>query len=84
MTRKTINVGQAQIASGQNAGYCRRYMFLDKRRDGPIENHTEALRIDIPAHDVEGARPSVVAAHLDHGNARFTGPQDAGGDVRDS
>ena len=36
MTRKTINVGQAQIGSGQNAGHCRRYMFLDKRRDGPL------------------------------------------------
>ena len=77
MTRKTINVGQAQIGSGQNAGHCRRYMFLDKGWDGPIENHAEALRIDIPAHDVERVGPGVLADHFDGRNARFVGSQHA-------
>ena len=26
-------------------------MFADERWDGPVENHAEALRIDVPAHD---------------------------------
>src|ERR1700730_8385994 len=76
MTRKTINVGQAQIGSGQNAGHCRRYMFLDKRGDGPIENDTEALRIDIPAHDVErvgpGGWPTISTAAMPVSSARST------------
>src|ERR1700722_17221237 len=52
-------------------------MFADERRDGPVENHAEALRIDVPAHDVQRIGPSVLAVHLDGCNARFVGPQHA-------
>jgi hypothetical protein len=53
-------------------------MFADERRDGPVENHAEALQIDVPAHDVQRIGPNVLAVHLDGCNARVVGPQHAG------
>ena len=48
---------------------------LRERRDRAVEDHAEALRIDVPAHDVERVGPGVLTAHLDGGDAGLAGAQ---------
>jgi hypothetical protein len=78
MAGEAIDIGQPQTSPPKNTADGRRGMGFGERRDGPVEDYTEALRFDIPAHDVERIRLGVLASRLDHGNPRFAGPEHAG------
>ena len=50
-------------------------MRLSEARYGAVEDHAEALRIDIPAHNVERVGPYMLALHFNGANSLFSGPQ---------
>ena len=75
---KRSTSSSAKPAARQDAGDRRRDVLLRERRDRAVEDHAEALRIDVPAHDVERVGPGVLAAHLDGGDAAVAGAQHAG------
>ena len=54
-------------------------MLLRERRDIPVKDDAKALRIDLPAHDVERVRPGVLTAHLNGRGAAVVGPKHASG-----
>src|SRR5271154_3464516 len=79
MTGEPVDVRQLQAAAIENAGDGGRDIRLGERRNGSVKYDSEAVGIDIPAHDVERIRPIVLTTHLDGGDAIFSGSQDASG-----
>ena len=79
MASEAIDICEPEPRAAENASDGGRYMLFGERRDRPVKNHAETLRVDIPAHDVERVGPGVLTADFDRRDARFAGPQHAGG-----
>ena len=75
MTSKAIDIFENQSRAGQNAGNRRCNMPLRERRDSSVKYDAKALRIDLPAHDVERVRPGVLTAHLNGRSRRHRRPE---------
>jgi len=77
MTGEAIDVAEGKTDALQDARHGRPDLPLGKRWNGAVEHHAQALVIDIPAHDVERARPQVLARAFDAGNPGFARAHDA-------
>ena len=77
MTSKSIDIFENQSRAGQNPGNRRCNMPLRERWNGLVKDDAKALRIDLPAHDVDRVGPGVLTAHLNGRNTAVVGPKHA-------
>lgn len=78
MTDETVDRRALDRHPGQQAGHGGREVLLHEGRNGAGENHAEAFRVDVPAHEVEGAGPAMLARAVDRGETARPGLHHAG------